>query len=151
MQCKKGKFHFSFFLPRQQLKCRLRQIVPQASSGSSSLLPFIQIWQRTSLPPILCLSPFPYLPLSRSFGLNASAKLNDNIFDTDSCQMTLCSACHGNLSSLPKCLVRCASLSLSLSPCSCLLLSFFRRDLTPLSCQFGRVIFKTHSKWVKNK
>lgn len=139
-------------MPRQQLKCRLSQIVPRANDGSS-LLPFIQIWQRTSLPP----AHHSFLPCS--LGLNASAKLNDNIFDTDSCQMTVCSACHGNLSSLPKCLVRCAPLSRPFArthtytlPLS-LFLSFarFRRDLTPLSCQFGCVILKTYTKWVKKR
>lgn len=101
-----------FFMPRRQLKCRLSQIVPEAAayyhlfkSDNAHLWPTLSL----SLPPS---------PLSCSLGLNASAKLNDNIFDTDSCQLTVCSACHGNLSSLPKCLVRSAlspSPSLSLT------------------------------------
>lgn len=133
-------------MPRRQLKCRLSQIVPEAAayyhlfkSDNAHLWPTLSL----SLPPS---------PLSCSLGLNASAKLNDNIFDTDSCQLTVCSACHGNLSSLPKCLVRCAlSPSPSLSLTYTLSLAHFRRDLTPLSCQFGRVILKTYTKWVKKK
>lgn len=138
-------------MPRRQLKCRLSQIVPQAAayyhlfkSDNAHLWPTLSL----SLPPS---------PLSCSLGLNASAKLNDNIFDTDSCQLTVCSACHGNLSSLPKCLVRCAlspspSLSLTYTLSRSLQTRSHATELPVRSCNFKNIhkVSKKKEKEVKS-